>query len=154
MNSNGTNLRSGSIFVSFCNNIRENVSWELLKLGLTSGYKGTHRTRTRRSLIEHRAETFGREALILWIKSQSSLPKIYFHLFTSAADRIHFTRALHRSFAQNLSAICDASLSRSARCSFPALQKSRWNHRSYAWKEALHGMVFVPARELPGIMWT
>ena len=64
-----------------------------------------HRTRTRRSLIEHRAETFGREGLIWWIKSQSSLLKIYFHLFTSATNRIHFTQALHRSFAQNLSAI-------------------------------------------------
>ena len=41
MNSNGTNLRSDSIFVSFRNNIRENVSWEPLKLGLISGYKGT-----------------------------------------------------------------------------------------------------------------
>ena len=71
-----------------------------------------HRTKTRRSLIEHRSETFGREGLIWWIKSQSSLLKIYFHLFTSATDRIHFTRALHRSFAQNLSAVCDASLSR------------------------------------------
>ena len=64
-----------------------------------------HRTRTRRSLIEHRAETFGREGLIWWIKSQSSLLKIYFHLFTSATNRIHFTQALHRSFAQNLSVI-------------------------------------------------
>ena len=64
-----------------------------------------HRTRTRRSLIEHRAETFGREGLIWWIKSQSSLLKIYFHLFTSATHQIHFTRAMHRSFAQNLSAI-------------------------------------------------
>ena len=30
--------------------------------------------------------------------------------------------------------------------SIAALQKSRWNHRYYAWTEALSGMVFVPTR--------
>ena len=49
--------------------------------------------------------------------------------------------------------ICDFTLEKAWR-SIAALQKSRWNHRSYGWKEALSGMVFVPAQKLSGIVWT
>jgi len=42
-----------------------------------------------------------------------------------------------------------------ARRGYASLQKSRRNHRSYVWTEALSGMVFVPAQKLSGIrVWT
>ena len=41
-----------------------------------------------------------------------------------------------------------------ARRSFPPLQKSRQNHRSYVWTEALSDMAFVPARKPSCIVWT
>ena len=50
------------------------------------------------------------------------------------------TKVLHRKAYP----ICDAPLSGSARRSFTPLQKSRQNHRSYAWTEALSGVIFVP----------
>ena len=37
---------------------------------------------------------------------------------------------------------------------FAPLQKSRQNHRSYVWTEALFGMVFVHAQKLSGRVWT
>ena len=40
---------------------------------------------------------------------------------------------------------------RSSQCSFAPLQKSRQNHSSYVWTEALPGMVFVSAQELSGV---
>ena len=43
---------------------------------------------------------------------------------------------------------------RSVRCSFPPLQKSRRSHRCYVWTEAVPAMVFVPAQELCGIVYT
>ena len=54
---------------------------------------------------------------------------------------------------QNLSDVL-RSTSRSAQSSFAPLQKSRQNHRSYVWTEALSGMVFVPAQQLHGIVWS
>ena len=51
--------------------------------------------------------------------------------------------------------LCDAQLSRSARCSFASLQKSlHRNYRFYVWTEAPSGMVFVPAQELQCIRFT
>ena len=47
-------------------------------------------------------------------------------------------------YSVNICAICDSTLSWSAQLFFP-LQKSRRNHRSYVWTEALSSMVFVPA---------
>ena len=38
--------------------------------------------------------------------------------------------------------------------SVTAIIKLRRNHRSYVWKEALSGMVFVPAQNLSGMVWT
>ena len=37
---------------------------------------------------------------------------------------------------------------------FAQLKKSRQNHRSYVWTEALFGMVFVHAQKLSGRVWT
>lgn len=34
-----------------------------------------------------------------------------------------------------------------------ALLRLRLNHRSYMWKGAISDMVFVPAQEVPGIVW-
>ena len=47
--------------------------------------------------------------------------------------------------------ICENPLSISARRSLAPPQKSRQNHRSYVWTEALPGMVFVSAQELSGV---
>ena len=41
-------------------------------------------------------------------------------------------------------ALCDSTLRRSAQ-RFAPLQKSRRNHRSYVWTEALSGMIVAPA---------
>ena len=41
-------------------------------------------------------------------------------------------------------AVCDSTLRRSAQ-RFAPLQKSRRNHRSYVWTEALSGMIVAPA---------
>ena len=38
--------------------------------------------------------------------------------------------------------------------SFAPLQKSRRNYRFYVWTKALFGMVFVPAQELSGRVWS
>ena len=98
---------------------------------------------------------------VLWTKSQSSLLNIYFRFsgFQSLLLLIHFrcfpntcshcTKVWHRT-----SPICDAPLSRVAKRSFAPLQKSRRNHRSYVWTEALSSMVFVPAQKLSGIVRT
>ena len=56
-------------------------------------------------------------------------------------------------YSVNTCPICDFTLEKAWR-SIAALQKSRWNHRSYAWKEALSCMVFVPAQKLSGIVLT
>ena len=53
----------------------------------------------------------------------------------------------------NTYSICDFTLEKAWR-SIASLQKSRWNHRSYAWTDALSGMVFVPAQELSGVVRT
>ena len=37
--------------------------------------------------------------------------------------------------------------------SFVPLQKSRRNHCSYVWKEALSNSIFVPAQKLSGVVW-
>ena len=49
--------------------------------------------------------------------------------------------------------ISDAPFSRSARHSFAPLQKSRLNHRSFVWKEALSGVVFILVQKLHVIVW-
>ena len=46
--------------------------------------------------------------------------------------------------------IYDSPLKSTARHSFAPLQKSRQNHRSYVWREALSGMVFVSAQKGEG----
>ena len=94
-------------------------------------------------------------------KSQSSLLNIYFRLSIPVLTAI-YSLPLHSEYLFTLNQsvalvwhrtypICDAPLSRSARRSFALLQKSRRNHRPDVWTEALSGMVFVPARTLPGI---
>ena len=50
--------------------------------------------------------------------------------------------------------IWDSSLKRSGWRSFHPFQKSRRNHRSHVWTEAVLGMVFVPMQKLSGIAWT
>ena len=50
-------------------------------------------------------------------------------------------------YSTNTYPICDSPLSRSARRSLAPLQKSRWNHRSFVWTEALSSMVFVAPRK-------
>ena len=89
-----------------------------------------------------------------WTKSQSSLLNIYFRLsgFQSSLLLIHFryslntcwhcTKVCHRTYP-----ICDGPLPRSLRRSFAPLQKSRHNHDSYVWTEALSGMAFILAQE-------
>ena len=58
-------------------------------------------------------------------------------------------------YSVNTCPICDLTLEKAWR-SIAALQKSRWNHRSYVWTEALSGMVFVPAQKLSSsiTVWT
>ena len=97
----------------------------------------------------------GRLAERVWrTKSQSSLLNISFRLsgFQSSLLLIHFryspntcvhcTKVWHRTYP-----ICDGPLPRSVRHSFAPLQKSRRNHRSYMWTEALSGMAFILAKE-------
>ena len=92
---------------------------------------------------------------VWWTKSQSTLLNIYFRLsgFQSSLLLIHFryspntswhfTKVWHRTYPT-----CDSPLPRSVRHSFAPLQKSRRNHRSYMWTEALSCMAFILAQEL------
>ena len=50
--------------------------------------------------------------------------------------------------------ICDSRLWRSAQRGFTSLHKSRQNHRSYVWTDALSGVVFVPTQKLSDMAWT
>ena len=98
---------------------------------------------------------------VWWTKSQSSLLNIYFRFsgFQPLLLSIHFrygpstcshcAKVWHRT-----SPICDAQVSRAAQRSFALLQKSRRNHRSYVWTEALSSMVFVTAQKQSGIVQT
>ena len=65
-------------------------------------------------------------------------------------SRVPFLESRH---SVNTYSICDFTLEKEWR-SIASLQKSRWNHRSYAWTDALSGMVFVPAQELSGVVRT
>ena len=56
-------------------------------------------------------------------------------------------------YSVNTCPICDFTLKKAWR-SIAALQKWRWNLRSYGWTEALSAMVFVPAPKLSGIVRT
>ena len=55
----------------------------------------------------------------------------------------HCTKMWHQKMSYP---VCVATLQRSARRGFAPIQKSCRNHRSCVWKEALSGMVFVPAK--------
>ena len=65
---------------------------------------------------------------------------------------------VYRDMTQKANPIRDSPLLRSARRSFASLQKSRQNHGSYVWIEALSSMVFVPssvfvpAQKISGIL--
>ena len=56
-------------------------------------------------------------------------------------------------YSVNTYSICDFTLEKAWR-RIAALQKSRWNHRSYAWTEAQSRMVFAPAQEVSGVVRT
>ena len=71
----------------------------------------------------------------------------------SLAIRFGYLFLLYQSVSQNLSdmwrSIFEIDTTQCRR-----LRKSRQNHRSYVWIEAIFGVVFVPARDLSGMQWT
>ena len=99
----------------------------------------------------HPAGTVGQEGLMNR-KSLSSLLNIYIRLSgIQSLLRIrydpdacsHCTKMWHQKMSYP---VFVATLQRSARRGFAPIQKSCRNHRSCVWKEALSGMVFVPAK--------
>ena len=89
---------------------------------------------------------------VWWTKSLSSLLNIYIRLSgIQSLLRIrydpdacsHCTKMWHQKMSYP---VCVVTLQRSARRGFAPIQKSCRNHRSCVWKEALSGMVFVPAK--------
>ena len=95
--------------------------------------------------IEHRAEAVGQEGLVNWIPVLAPgylLPSEWitilaptFHFRNGPNTCSHCARLWHRTYP-----ICDAPLWKSARRSLARSQKSRWNHCSYVWTEALSGI--------------
>ena len=53
-----------------------------------------------------------------------------------------------------LALICDPWLYRSVRHSFACWKKSRLDHRSCVWTEALSCLVFITVQKLSSIVWT
>ena len=77
--------------------------------------------------------------------------RVWFFFFQPWHLNIYFLRSGSSPLVwHRLYPICDAPLSRSALHSFARLQKSRRNHRSCVWTEALSSIVFVPVQKLSG----
>ena len=80
------------------------------------------------------------------------IPVLFCCLFTSAMVQVPVRTTLKCGTESNPTSY--AQLWRSARHSCALLQKSRWNHPFYVWREALSGMDFVPTQKLSDIVWT
>ena len=74
------------------------------------------------------------------------------------AERIWSSKSLSslpgsNTYVQNAIRYATLHFRVALRC-FPLIKKSQRNHSSLKWTEVLSGMVFVPAQELSGIVWT
>ena len=95
--------------------------------------------------IEHRAEAVGQEGLVNWIPVLAPEDLLPSQWISVLAPTFHFrhgpntctlcTKLWHRTYP-----ICDTPLWKSARRSFAPSQKSRRNHCSYVWTDALSGI--------------
>ena len=100
---------------------------------------GTSHSHTSHIMPERLAER------ICWTKSRQSSRWIFTRLnpFQSSFIVIHL-RYGPNTWAREVR----------ARCSFSLSQKSRRNHRSSVWTEAVSGTIFVPAQKPCGRAWT
>ena len=90
-----------------------------------------------------------------WLSQKSRRHNLYSVCVNRSPTRYGFRAGAKAiRYSMNIYSICDSPVSRSARCSVALLQKSRRNHRSCVWTEALSIMVFAPAQRLSDIVST